>query len=78
MGGDLATVIGKPRSAEGREIQVHEVWSQPDAKRLEELAGELARGTFTIPVAKRLKLAEVRQAHTLAEKGGGGKIVLNP
>jgi len=74
--GILATVIGKPQSAEGREIQVHEVWSQPDAKRVEQLAAELARGTFTIPVAKRLKLAEVQQAHTLAEKGGIGKIIL--
>jgi NADPH:quinone reductase-like Zn-dependent oxidoreductase len=76
--GVLATVIGKPNSADGRDLQVHEVWSVPDAKRLEQLAGEIAHGKFIIPVGKKLKLAEARQAHTLAEKGGVGKIVLNP
>jgi NADPH:quinone reductase-like Zn-dependent oxidoreductase len=76
--GVLATVIGRPKSADGRDLQVHEVWSEPDPKRLEKLAGELARGEFTIPISKRLKLAEIRQAHALAEKGGGGKIVITP
>jgi NADPH:quinone reductase-like Zn-dependent oxidoreductase len=76
--GVLATVIGRPKSADGRDLQVHEVWSEPDPKRLQALAGELARGEFTIPISKRLKLAEIRQAHTLAEKGGGGKIVITP
>ena len=76
--GVLATVVGRPKSADGRDLQVHEVWSEPDAKRLEALAGELARGEFTIPISKRFKLAEIRQAHALAEKGGGGKIVITP
>jgi NADPH:quinone reductase-like Zn-dependent oxidoreductase len=76
--GVLATVIGRPKSADGKDLQVREVWSEPDAKRLQELAGELARGEFTLPISKRLKLAEIRQAHALAEKGGGGKIVINP
>lgn len=76
--GVLATVIGRPKSADGRDLQVHEVWSEPDVKRLQELAGELARGEFMIPISKRLKLAEIRQAHALAEKGGGGKIVITP
>ena len=76
--GVLATVVGKPKSADGRDLQVHEVWSKSDPKRLQELAGELARGEFTIPISKRLKLAEIRQAHVLAEKGAGGKIVITP
>jgi NADPH:quinone reductase-like Zn-dependent oxidoreductase len=76
--GVLATVIGRPKSAEGKDLQVHEVWSEPDAKRMEKLAAELARGEFTIPISKRLKLAEISQAHALAEKGGGGKIVITP
>ncbi len=74
--GVLATVVGRPKSADGRDLQVHEVWSEPDPKRVGELAGELVRGVFTIPISKRLKLAEIRQAHALAEKGGGGKIVI--
>lgn len=76
--GVLATVIGRPKSADGIDLQVHEVWSEPDTKRLAKLTGELASGEFTIPISKRLKLAEIREAHALAEKGGGGKIVITP
>jgi NADPH:quinone reductase-like Zn-dependent oxidoreductase len=76
--GVLATVIGRPKSADGKDLQVREVWSEPDAKRLGTLAAELARGEFTIPISKSFKLAEIRQAHALAEKGGGGKILITP
>jgi NADPH:quinone reductase-like Zn-dependent oxidoreductase len=76
--GILATVVGKPKSADGRDLHVNEVWSTSDPKRLQELAGELARGEFTLPISKRLKLADIRQAHTLAEKGAAGKIVITP
>lgn len=76
--GILATVVGKPGSADGYDVQVNEVWSEPDAKRLQQLAAEVARGALTIPIAGRLKLAEIRQAHELAEKGAAGKVVLRP
>jgi NADPH:quinone reductase-like Zn-dependent oxidoreductase len=76
--GVLATVVGRPKSADGKDLQVHEVWSEPDARRLEKLVAELVRGEFTIPISKRFKLAETRQAQALAEKGGGGKIVITP
>ena len=77
--GVLATVVGKPESAKGRpDLQVNEVYSQPDGKRLEQLAREIAQGAFTIPIARTLKLAEIRQAHELAEKGANGKVLLTP
>jgi NADPH:quinone reductase-like Zn-dependent oxidoreductase len=76
--GILATVVGKPKSADGRSLQVNEVWSQPDPKRLQQLALEIARGAFTIPISKRMKLAEIRQAQELAEKGASGKVVVTP
>jgi NADPH:quinone reductase-like Zn-dependent oxidoreductase len=76
--GILATVVGKPKSADGRNVQVHEIWSQPDAKRLQQLAGKVVKGALTIPISKRLKLAEIRQAHELAEKGASGKVVVTP
>lgn len=76
--GILATVVGKPSSADGRSLQVIEVWSEPDAKRLQQLAIEIAKGDLTLPIAMRLKLAEVRQAQELAEKGAAGKVVLTP
>jgi NADPH:quinone reductase-like Zn-dependent oxidoreductase len=76
--GVLATVVGVPASAEGREIRVVPVWAQPDSARLEELGREVARGLFSIPIGKRLKLSQIREAQQLAEKGGIGKIVLTP
>jgi NADPH:quinone reductase-like Zn-dependent oxidoreductase len=76
--GVLATVVGKPKSADGRDLQVHEVWATTDAPRLEQLANEIASGEFVIPIAKRFTLAEIREAHQLAEKGAGGKVLLTP
>jgi NADPH:quinone reductase-like Zn-dependent oxidoreductase len=76
--GILATVVGKPNSADGYDVQVHEVWSEPDAKRLQQLAADVVSGAFAIPISKRLKLAEIRQAQELAEKGASGKVVVTP
>lgn len=76
--GALATVLGKPKSAEGRDIRVVEVWAQPDSTRLEQLGAEVARGAFSIPIEKRFNLSQIREAQQLAEKGGIGKIVLTP
>jgi NADPH:quinone reductase-like Zn-dependent oxidoreductase len=76
--GVLATVVGKPKSADGRDVQVQEVWATTDAPRLEQLAREIASGEFVIPIAKRFTLAEIREAHQLAEKGAGGKVLLTP
>jgi NADPH:quinone reductase-like Zn-dependent oxidoreductase len=76
--GVLASVLGPPASAKGRDLRVVSVFAQPDAVRLEELGTEVARGLFSIPIGKRLKLAQIREAQQLAEKGGIGKIVLTP
>lgn len=76
--GVLATVLGKPEGADGKEFQVREVWAQPDAKRLHQLAEAVAAGEFSIPIAKRMKLSQVREAQSTAEKGGIGKILLLP
>jgi NADPH:quinone reductase-like Zn-dependent oxidoreductase len=76
--GVLATVLGAPPSAEGRDLRVVSIWAQPDSLRLEELGREVARGLFSIPISKRLKLSQIREAQQLAEKGGIGKIVLTP
>ena len=76
--GVLATVLGAPPSAEGRDLRVVTIWAQPDSVRLEELGREVARGLFSIPISKRFKLSQIREAQQLAEKGGIGKIVLTP
>jgi NADPH:quinone reductase-like Zn-dependent oxidoreductase len=47
--------------------------------RLERLARELASKNRRVPIAHRLPLAEVAQAHRLMEQSAvGGKIVLIP
>ena len=76
--GVLATVLGVPASAEGRDLRVVAVWAQPDAARLELLGREVAQGVFSIPISKKLKLSQIGEAQQLAEKGGIGKIVLTP
>ena len=76
--GVLATVLGAPPSAEGRDLRVVGIWAQPDSVRLEELGREVARGLFSIPISKRFKLSQIREAQQLAEKGGIGKILLTP
>jgi NADPH:quinone reductase-like Zn-dependent oxidoreductase len=36
----------------------------------------VAEGALVIPIARRFPLSEVRQAHDLAERGAGGKVLL--
>ena len=76
--GVLATVLGAPASATGRDLRVVAIWAQPDSARLEELGSEVARGVFSIPIGRKFPLSEIRRAQQLAEAGGVGKIVLTP
>ncbi len=76
--GVLATVLGRPEAANGRDLRVVEVWAQPDSMRLEELAFEVATGKFTIPIRREFKLSDIRYADAEAEKGGIGKVILVP
>jgi NADPH:quinone reductase-like Zn-dependent oxidoreductase len=76
--GVVGTVVGKPPAAEKAGIRVAEVYSQPDAKRLAELAEDVREGALEIPIAQRFKLSEIREAHTAAEKGANGKVLITP
>lgn len=76
-GGVLGSVLGEPKEAAGKNIQVHAFMAQPDASRLYELADDVARGEFTIPIAKVFRLEEARKAQEIAEHGHPeGKILL--
>jgi NADPH:quinone reductase-like Zn-dependent oxidoreductase len=76
-GGVLGSVLGEPKEAAGKNIQVHAIVAQPDAKRLYELAEDVARGEFTIPIAKVFRLEEARKAQAFAEnKHPNGKVLL--
>jgi NADPH:quinone reductase-like Zn-dependent oxidoreductase len=78
-GGVLGSVLGKPAAAGKYPIRVEAFMAQPDASRLYQLADDAARGDFQIPIARTMKLADIQEAHRLAESGGaGGKIVLVP
>jgi NADPH:quinone reductase-like Zn-dependent oxidoreductase len=50
--------------------------AHPDARRLAELAQAVAEGKLVIPIAKRMALAEIREAQRIAEKGAGGKVIV--
>ncbi len=76
--GVLASVLGVPQSAEGRDLRVVAIRVKPDSARLERLGNEVAGGLFSIPIGKRYELSQIREAQRLAEKGGIGKIVLTP
>lgn len=76
-GGVFGTVLGSPKDASKYKIRVEMLMSQPDASRLYELAEDVARGRFSIPIAKTVSLEEVRQAQDEAENHRThGKIVL--
>lgn len=77
-GGLLATVLGKPAAADKHDIRVAEVFAQPDAKRLGELAEDVRVGDLVIPIAQRFKLSQIREAHAAAEKGVPGKVLITP
>lgn len=77
-GGKFASVLGKPDAAVAAGVTVVPVFSQPDPKRLHELASDIQAGRFTIPISQTMRLSEIRQAHTAAEKGARGKVVLIP
>jgi NADPH:quinone reductase-like Zn-dependent oxidoreductase len=78
-GGVLGSVLGEPEGAKKHNIRVEAFMAQPDASRMHELAEDAARHEFSIPIARVMKLAEIQEAHRLAESGGmGGKIILIP
>ena len=78
-GGVLGSVLGEPDSAKKYDIRVEAFMAQPDASRLYQLAEDVARHEFSIPIARTIKLQEIQEAHRMFERGGlSGKIVLVP
>ena len=76
-GGVLGSVLGVPDAARGKDIRVEAIMAQPDASRLYQLADDVARGEFSIPIARMFRLEDVRQAQNFAEKRHpGGKVLL--
>jgi NADPH:quinone reductase-like Zn-dependent oxidoreductase len=75
-GGTVATVVGEPAGAHERRLEVRQVWAHPDPDRLAAMLRAVAGGELVIPIAKRFPLSAVRQGQDLAERGAGGKVLL--
>jgi len=75
-GGTIGSVLGEPPGVKERGLAVHAHLSHPDARRLGALAQAVAAGRLAIPIARRMRLEEIREAQSLAERGAGGKVLL--
>jgi NADPH:quinone reductase-like Zn-dependent oxidoreductase len=75
-GGAIGTVVGEPAGARERGFAVQHVWAHPDPERLTSMVRAVAEGALVIPIARRFPLSEIRDAQALAEKGAGGKVLL--
>lgn len=75
--GVFGSVLGKPKT-DRSDIRIEAILTQPDAVRLQQIAVDVRKGEFSIPIGQRLKLSEIREAHRLAEKGASGKVLLVP
>ena len=76
-GGVLGSVLGEPEGAKKHDIRVEAFMAQPDALRLHQLADDVTRQEFSIPIARTMKLQEIQEAHRIFERGAlAGKIVL--
>jgi NADPH:quinone reductase-like Zn-dependent oxidoreductase len=75
-GGTVGSVLGEPAGAKERGLAAHAHLAHPDSARLTALAQAVADGKLSIPIARRMPLEDIRAAHTLAEHGAGGKIIL--
>jgi NADPH:quinone reductase-like Zn-dependent oxidoreductase len=78
-GGVLGSVLGQPEGVDKYDIHVEAFMAQPDASRLYQLADDVARHEFSIPIERTMKLQEIQEAHRIFERRGlSGKIILLP
>ena len=57
-------------------VSVTRVNARPDASKVREFADDVRDGTFALPISRRMPLRDAGEAQKLAQRGGGGKIVL--
>jgi NADPH:quinone reductase-like Zn-dependent oxidoreductase len=76
-GGTFASVLGAPANAASYpSVRVIPVFSKPDRKTLQFMAEAVRDGKLVIPISRELPLSKAAEAHSVAEKGGIGKILL--
>jgi NADPH:quinone reductase-like Zn-dependent oxidoreductase len=75
-GGTIGTIVGEPAGAREHGLEVRAQRAHPDWTRLAELLRAVADGALVIPIARRFSLSQMREAQELAERGAGGKVVV--
>jgi len=76
-GGVFASVLGPPANAAmNPTIHIAPIKAAPDAAKLRSMAEDTLAGHFKIPIDRMLPLEKAAEAHTVAEKGTKGKILL--
>jgi NADPH:quinone reductase-like Zn-dependent oxidoreductase len=76
-GGVFASVLGAPQNA-GKypSVKVMPVFATPNVKILEYMAEAVRDRKLRIPISRKFPLSDAGEAHSAAEKGAGGKILL--
>jgi NADPH:quinone reductase-like Zn-dependent oxidoreductase len=75
-GGTYASVVRPPANAKLHPAVVVAFSSHPDGASMRSLAEDIVKGNFRIPVDRVMPLSDAAKAHTVAEKGGIGKVLL--
>jgi len=75
-GGTIASVASEPNNASARGLEVRHHTAHPDPERLARLLRAVADGALVIPIARRFRLAQIREAQQCAEQGAGGKVIV--
>jgi NADPH:quinone reductase-like Zn-dependent oxidoreductase len=77
-GGHLgyASVLPDGASKVNPAVTITRVFARPDASKVREFADDIRDGKFLLPIGRRLPLRDASEGHTLAQKGGVGKIIL--
>lgn len=71
-----ASVLPDASAGQHPDVTITRVYARPDPDTLRAFAEDARSGRLTIPVSRRLPLAEAATAQARLEAGGGGKIVL--
>jgi NADPH:quinone reductase-like Zn-dependent oxidoreductase len=76
-GGVFASVLGPPSNAAGRpDVVIRTMQVKPDPAALVRMARAVQNRTFSIPIGESFPLKDAYAAHSAAEGGQNGKLVL--
>jgi NADPH:quinone reductase-like Zn-dependent oxidoreductase len=75
-GGVIASVDSDPKNASEHGLEVRHHFAHPDPERLARLVRAVAEGALLIPIARPFELAQIREAQQFAERGAGGKVIV--